>query len=222
MFKKLFKKNAEEKTISINQIKLDKKLKVKRLKYKNYDQYIQHQGQKLEENYDDIVRSDKEYEKIVEKRFKKMKFKFKNKTMICLGARLGGEVRAFKNLGSLALGVDVNPGTKNEHVLYGDFHNLAFADKSFDYAFSNVIDHVYDVEKFSKEVARVLKKKGVLFLECAEVPLQEGRYEVIDTQDLKPIISQFEKDFHVKDSMEITNKGSWIDWSGQLYILVRK
>ena len=31
------------------------------------------------------------------------------KTVICLGARLGGEVRAFKSLGAIALGIDLNP-----------------------------------------------------------------------------------------------------------------
>ena len=38
-------------------------------------------------------------------------------TVLCVGARLGGEVRAFKSLGALAIGIDLNPGTLNMDVV---------------------------------------------------------------------------------------------------------
>lgn len=222
MFKKLFTKKNTHNSIAINDLQIDKKLKVKRLKYKNYEQYIAHQGQKLAEDYEDIYKSDFEYEDIIVDRFGKMKYDFNGKATICLGARLGGEVRAFKSLGSLAIGIDINPGEKNEHVLYGDFHKIAFPDKVFDYAFSNVIDHVYDIDKFAFETSRILGEKGVLFLECGKVPLREGRYEVIDTTNLDPIISVFKKYFTVEAEVEIANKTSWINWSGTLFTLRKK
>ena len=62
-----------------------------------------------------------------------------NSSMLCLGARLGGEVRAFRRLGALALGVDLEPGLNNRHVLPGDVHALQFADGVFDYAFTNIL-----------------------------------------------------------------------------------
>ena len=33
-----------------------------------------------------------------------------NTTVVCLGARAGGEVLAFKSKGAFALGIDLNPG----------------------------------------------------------------------------------------------------------------
>ena len=68
----------------------------------------------------------------------------RGKTVLCLGARLGGEVRAFKALGAVALGIDLNPGRSNMDVVAGDFHAIPFPDASFDYAYSNVLDHVFD------------------------------------------------------------------------------
>ena len=46
--------------------------------------------------------------------------------VLCVGARLGGEVRAFQSLPEvqLAIGVDFNPGEKNPLVMYGDAHSL--------------------------------------------------------------------------------------------------
>ena len=46
--------------------------------------------------------------------------------MLCLGARLGTEVRALHNLGYFAIGIDLNPGVDNPYVLMGDFHKLVF------------------------------------------------------------------------------------------------
>jgi hypothetical protein len=42
--------------------------------------------------------------------------------VLVIGARLGGEVRAFQELPevSLAIGLDVAPGEKNPYVLYGN------------------------------------------------------------------------------------------------------
>jgi hypothetical protein len=37
--------------------------------------------------------------------------------VLCIGARLGGEVRAFKSLGALAVGIDLNPGGYNMDVI---------------------------------------------------------------------------------------------------------
>lgn len=44
---------------------------------------------------------------------------FAGTTVLCLGARLGGEVRAFKSHGATALGIDLNPGEGNMDVVAG-------------------------------------------------------------------------------------------------------
>ena len=81
---------------------------------------------------------------------------FRGKTVLCLGARLGGEVRAFKSLGAVALGIDLNPGRSNMDVVAGDFHAIPFPDQSFDFSYSNVLDHIYDRDRFAAEVCRVI------------------------------------------------------------------
>ena len=53
-------------------------------------------------------------------------------SVLCLGARLGGEVRAFTAMGALSIGIDLNPGPNNAYVLPGDFHHLQFAQSVFD------------------------------------------------------------------------------------------
>ena len=72
--------------------------------------------------------------------------------VLCVGARLGGEVHAFQLLPqvSLAVGVDLNPGLRNPHVLYGDGQRLEqFKNASFGTIFTNVLDHVLKIEKFA-------------------------------------------------------------------------
>ncbi len=86
-------------------------------------------------------------------------------SVLCLGARAGGEVQAFVDKGYFAVGVDVNPGKGNLNVLYGDFHNLQFADNSVDIVYTNSLDHVLDMEKVISEVARTLHVGGIFMTE---------------------------------------------------------
>ena len=139
--------------------------------YKNCDEYVQHQIKKL----------DKLYPRLTSKGYRegtiflyKIHFKLIIKyclnrevggTMLCLGARLGEEVETWRDLGFDAIGIDLNPGPDNKFVKKGDFHNLEFEDESFDYIFSNSIDHVLDIVRFNKECHRVLKQGGKALFE---------------------------------------------------------
>lgn len=187
-----------------------------------YSEYLSHQGSKLDRTYGRILESDRAYEKIVLERFAGRAESLRGRTVLCLGARLGGEVRAFISLGALAVGVDINPGPRNPHVLYGDFHALVFGDGSFDFVFTNAFDHVYDVEKFASEAARVLKPSGILFLECSQAALNPEKFEVIDTLDSGIVATVFGGFFDIKDSVPITNRTSYINWSGNLVTLEKK
>lgn len=132
--------------------------------YKSYDEYVEHQKDGMKHKG----------EKVIFGRFKTDLKRFtKNfrelpvdpcKTL-CLGARSGAEVQAFRDLGFDAIGVDLEPGTKNDLVEKGDFHNLRFADDSFDLVYTNAFDHVFDLEKALNEVKRVLKEDGHFALE---------------------------------------------------------
>ncbi len=191
-------------------------LDLKRRDYKDYDEYVRHQGEKLIKKRSEIEKSDYDYEIILTDRFKKID-NFSGKSILCLGARLGGEVRAFKSLGALAIGIDVEPGEKNPHVMFGDFHDLKFPDASFDVAFTNAIDHVYQLEDFLKETRRILKPNGIFYIELALV--SPGEYEVLDTSNPEPIIKTLTKYFNISSIQEISNKTDYINWKGILYCL---
>jgi hypothetical protein len=91
--------------------------------YKNYNEYIKHQSSKLKPAMEEIIIKDQKIEESVFNRYKDFT-DFSNKSVLCLAARLGGEVRAFKKLNALAIGIDIQPGDKNKDVLHGDFHNI--------------------------------------------------------------------------------------------------
>lgn len=86
-------------------------------------------------------------------------------SVLCLGARMGAEVRAFRALGHFAVGLDIAPGPQNEHVHYGDFHRLPYPDACADAVYSNSLDHALEPDVFIAEAARVLKVGGTLVLE---------------------------------------------------------
>lgn len=196
---------------------------LRRRAYADYEAYLEHQADKLRRLRDRIEPSDLEYETIVYERFHAAmgagEFPLRGQSILCLGARLGGEVRAFKRLGALAIGVDIEPGEKNPHVLHGDFHELAFPDRAFDRVFTNAIDHAFDLGRFVAEAARVLRSGGLLHLElCAERP---GRYESIDTSDPEPVLRVVRERFEEIDSTEVRNVTSYLNWSGRLYTFRR-
>jgi SAM-dependent methyltransferase len=135
--------------------------------YQSYDDYTRQQSSKIE---------DKTFRKRLEsledeqhrgflRRFAMASEIAGKRTVLCLGARLGTEVRAFKDMGFFAVGIDLNPGAKNCHVLSGDFHNLAFGDGTVDVVYTNVLDHAFDLEKVMSETRRVLSPTGIALIE---------------------------------------------------------
>jgi SAM-dependent methyltransferase len=93
--------------------------------------------------------------------------------VLCLGARLGTEVRALHELGYFAVGIDLNPGPNNPYVLPGDFHRIVFADDSIDAVYTNALDHVFSLDRVVGEIRRVLRPGGV-FLADLELGSEEG------------------------------------------------
>lgn len=86
--------------------------------------------------------------------------------VLCLGARGGAEVRAFRALGCQAFGIDLNPGPDNPDVFTADFHALPFSDATMDVVFTNALDHVYDLDRMLAEVRRVLVLYGQFIVEA--------------------------------------------------------
>lgn len=134
----------------------------------SYDEYIKLQKSKLE--YLDLSSHEKKFRTSLIKRLSELHsqdyIKLSSYTALCLGARLGAEVAAFRDLGYFAVGVDLNPGENNPYVIYGDFHKLKFANNCVDVIYSNSLDHCYDLKLILFEIKRLLKQDGYLIIEA--------------------------------------------------------
>ena len=107
--------------------------------------------------------------------------------VLCLGARLGAEVAAMRQLRYDAIGVDLvaNPPL----VIHGDFHALPFPDDTFALAFSNSVDHVHDLGRFAAEDERVLRPDGHLLV---VLPIGNyGRYEARRIDSVAEFVGAF-------------------------------
>jgi SAM-dependent methyltransferase len=85
--------------------------------------------------------------------------------LLCLGARTGCEVKAAKERGFDAIGIDLYPVGDSGLVIKGDWHSLPFRDVSFDNVYTNSMDHCYDFEKSLMEAKRVLRPEGIYIFE---------------------------------------------------------
>ena len=89
-----------------------------------------------------------------------------NSKVLCLAARVGDEVEAWRMLGHPeAIGIDINPGPDNPLVVNGDFRALQYPDASIDCIYCNSLDHAFDLDKIAGEVRRVLKPGGLFVLD---------------------------------------------------------
>jgi len=130
--------------------------------YTDYEKYINHQKEKslhprrikswLNEQWQPKVEMFTEH-------FKRNKIYLKTNGMalgIC--ARTGQEIQALNDLGMDAVGVDIVPHPPL--VKYGDAHDLPFQKETFNFVFSNSLDHSIYPNLFISEMIRVLKKGG--------------------------------------------------------------
>ena len=93
----------------------------------------------------------------------------KEEKILDLGCGRGLYVRVIEKYTDKVIGVDINKETVKEavskKVIYGDATDLNFEANSFDKIYSlHTIEHIYDLRKFLKEVARVLKPGGIFVL----------------------------------------------------------
>lgn len=138
-------------------------------KYNNYDEYVNHQSSKLRTNIEQFKKSFKQRYKTIYFRVEKLVSNMDKGKVLCLGARLGEEVKAFIALGfDKAVGIDLYPGENNPLVIKGDFHNINFGDKSFDIVYTNCLDHASDLNKIISECKRVLNDNGNVILEISK------------------------------------------------------
>ncbi|GAB4840513.1 hypothetical protein Ancab_021282 [Ancistrocladus abbreviatus] len=108
---------------------------------------------------------------------------------LCIGARVGQEVQALKQVGvSESIGIDLVPYPPL--VVKGDFHHQPFDDETFDFEFSNVFDHALYPEKFVGEIERTLRPGGVCVLHLA-LSRRADKYSANDLYSVKPLVRMF-------------------------------
>merc|ERR1711915_429672 len=108
---------------------------------------------------------------------------------LCIGARVGQEVVALKEIGVRdAIGIDLVPYPPL--VIHGDMHSHPFPDNTFDFEFSNVFDHALYPSLFVSEIERTLKPGGVAVLHVA-VHKRGDKYSANDLYSADPLIALF-------------------------------
>jgi SAM-dependent methyltransferase len=170
--------------------------------YSTYEGYLASQAKKLGDGSEKIAKMDDALRSGLLKRIRSnMIGKIPaSGNVLCLGARMGGEVAAFIAAHYFAIGIDINPGKGNTWVLHGDFHKLDFPDHCTEIVFTNSLDHVMDMAKVLAEVKRVLKPSGVFVMEAKggvdEPEVKSARsdkYDCMEWLTLDGLIAYIEK-----------------------------
>jgi SAM-dependent methyltransferase len=164
-------------------------------RYTSYEEYLAHQASKLDRIHDRRVAKEPDAETAFRKRFEECRPLRQARNVLCLGSRLGAEVKVLRELGHFAVGIDLNPGPDNPYVLYGDFHQLAFRRGSVDAVFTNALDHVFDLPRLIAEICRVLRPGGIFVADIvsgyAEGSLP-GEYESTHWADVETLLEAIE------------------------------
>jgi len=185
-------------------------------KYPSYDHYVAEQREKmlvLGESW--LQKYDKEYSSLLSLRL--VGWELSGKSVLCLGARIGTEVKAFQDHGAFAVGIDLEPGKQNPYVLTGDFHSIQFPKNSVDFVFTNALDHAYDLRKVIEEVYRVLKMHGIFIIEAvagSEEGVKPGKYESVIWPKIEDLKGFFAVGFGLLSEMNIEKpwKGKHINY----------
>lgn len=130
----------------------------------SYDDYLALQRSKLQ--YLDLGQHEVRFRSALRERLSRTGVVNASARVLCLGARLGAEVAAFRDAGCFAFGIDLNPGADNPWVLYGDFHHLAYPDSCVDIVYTNSLDHCLEPVRVLREIHRILTAQGSLIIEA--------------------------------------------------------
>ncbi|MGH9365912.1 MAG: class I SAM-dependent methyltransferase [Thermoanaerobaculia bacterium] len=188
----------------------------RRRAYVTFQEYLDHQVSSLA--LIDLSDYDKAFRPALRERLERHQIISRRGTsVLCLAARIGTEVKSFLDLGCFAVGMDLNDRARNPWVLYGDFHDIQFADQSIDLVYTNSLDHVYDVGRVIREVKRILKPGGIFVMEASvgeKHGANPGTYESFwweSPDQLAAIIEGHGFSHRLKDSFQIP-------WPGEMRV----
>jgi SAM-dependent methyltransferase len=180
--------------------------------YDSYAAYLEHQKAKLETH--EFGGYDEEFRAVLHERLAALDIEWQGRSVLCLGARIGSEVKTFLELGAFAVGIDLNPGEENRYVVHGDFHDLQFAPNSVDVVYTNSLDHAFDIDRLAKEVRKVLKPDGLFLVEAVQGQNQginPGFFESFFWKNIDELVRLFERaGFKVSRRTPITHP-----WPGE-------
>ena len=185
-----------------------------RRRYPDYETYLTHQRLKLDALRDASLEGHAaRFRAALAERLARAPIALAGRSVLCLAAREGAEVRAFIDRGAFAVGIDVNPGRANRFVVVGDFHGLQYADRSLDVVYTNSLDHVLELDRMVAEVARVLKPGGVFLAELGRGTGEgggRGFYEALSWASADELIARLARGgFTVEQRLEFE-----IPWRG--------
>lgn len=164
--------------------------------YPDYEVYLRHQRVKLDAaRLKTIAGYDQRFYAALRQRIEELPIAVRGRSVLCLAARQGTEVRAFIDAGAFAVGIDLNPGARNRYVVVGDFHDLQFASGSVDVVYTNALDHAFDLDRIIEEVKRVLAPGGVLIADVGggtEAGVTPGFYESLAWSNVEEMLGRFE------------------------------
>lgn len=192
---------------------------IRRRRYSNYSDYVAHQQHKLESRSAEwLLEHEQTYPVVLSERLGQLGVVRPGMTVLCLAARLGGEVRAFLHLGCFAVGIDLNPGAGNKYVLTGDFHDLQFGSGTIDVLFCNALDHAFDIPRMMLECRRVLRPEGHLLLEIVSGDAEgysPGHFEATIWKTIDDVL-----DVVRRSGFSVVSRHAIKDpWSGELVCL---
>ncbi len=131
--------------------------------FPDYETYVYRQGGKARNASGRLQRHLAKNTESFARMFLTAKPHLKPGSVLCLGARTGAESQGALRAGFPgSVGIDLHPAGPT--VIQGDWHQLPFADRSFNNAYSNSLDHCFDLEKLASEIYRVLDRGGRFYL----------------------------------------------------------
>jgi SAM-dependent methyltransferase len=187
--------------------------------YPDYETYVEHQKIKFSAyRSKSILGHDRRFFAALKERLECMALKLQGRSVLCLAARQGTEVRAFIDRGAFAVGIDLNPGPSNRFVVQGDFHDLQYAPGSVDIVYTNSLDHAFDLDRIVGEVRRVLRSDGLFIVEANttdEDGASAGPYEAMVWPDVERLVDRIRKAGFAVQSRQPFDR----PWAGEQLVL---
>lgn len=186
--------------------------------YASYEDYLAHQRSKVAMR--DLSAYDREFQVTLRDRLGTLPIgDLQGLSVLCLAARLGTEVRAFHDHGSFAVGIDLEPGRDNRHVLRGDFHDIQWPDDSVSLVYTNSLDHALELETVVGEVHRILRPGGRALIEVTKGEEEGGagfgRWEARRWERAREVADAFiQKGFNLEHESHFEEP-----WPGISYVL---